>query len=127
MSFASERVDIETRFKLTWTGTPIAWENVAFNAPNNSAWVKLSVLNGNSKYRIIGGLKRHSGLIVVQVFVPIDTGTSGARAFADSVISIFGDEKFSDVVCDAGSIETIGTGDLWHQINVTIPYWRDEQ
>jgi len=126
MSFVNERLALENHFKEYWKDTPIAWENIAFEKPNDSAWVRLNILNGSSNYRAINGLKRHLGLIVVQVFVPRNTGTSKAREYADTVSQIFDSKKFSDVVCDVASIETIGTGDVWHQINVTIPYWRDE-
>jgi hypothetical protein len=125
MSFENERLTIENRFKEYWTDTPVAWENVSFDMPNNSGWTRLTVLNGSSGYRAINNLKRHSGLIVVQIFVPRDTGTSTIRKYADTVTSIFDGRKFSDVVCDVASIETIGTDDIWHQMNVTIPYWRD--
>jgi hypothetical protein len=126
MSFANERLAIEDRFIEYWRDTPVAWENVAFDTPNSAAWVRFQVLNGSSGYRAINGLKRHLGLIIVQVFVPKDTGTSKAREYADTVSQIFDSKKFSDVVCDVASVQTIGTDDIWHQVNVTVPYWRDE-
>jgi len=126
MSFSNERVAIESQFEEFWIDTPVAWENVTFDTPNNSAWVRLNILNGSSAYRAINGLKRHLGLIIVQIFVPKDTGSSAGREYADTVKQIFEGKKFSDVLCDVASIETIGTDSVWHQVNVTIPYWRDE-
>jgi len=126
MSFSNERIAIENHFQEFWIDTPIAWENIAFTAPNKSPWVRLNVLNGSSAYRAINGLKRHLGLIIVQVFTPINTGTNAGREYADTVAQIFGEKKFSDVLCDVASIATIGTDSVWHQVNVTIPYWRDE-
>jgi hypothetical protein len=125
MSFESERIAIENHFEEFWNETPIAWENVAFSAPNNSAWVRLTILNGSSNYRTITGLKRHLGVIDVQIFTPINTGTNQGREYADTIGTIFEGKKFSDVVCDIASINTIGADSVWHQINVTIPYWRD--
>lgn len=126
MSFSNERIAIENHFEEFWIDTPVAWENVTFNTPNNSAWVRLNVLNGSSAYRAINSLKRHLGLIIVQIFVPKDTGTNQGREYSDTVSAIFEGKKISDVVCDVASIETIGTDSAWHQVNVTIPYWRDE-
>lgn len=126
MSFNNERLAIENRFKDRWVDTDIAWENIAFDMPNNDEWVRLNILNGSSGYRAINGLKRHLGIIIVQVFVPKDTGTSKAREYADMVSQIFDSKKFSDVVCDVASIETVGADDTFHQVNVTVPYWRDE-
>ena len=126
MSFNNERLAIENRFKDRWVDTDIAWENIAFDMPNNDEWVRLTILNGASGYRAINGLKRHTAIIVVQIFTPIDSGTSTIRKYADMVTSIFDGQKFSDVVCDVASIETVGADDTFHQVNVTIPYWRDE-
>lgn len=125
MSFENERIVIENRFKEYWLDTPVSWENISFDMPNHAGWVRLTVLNGSSVYRAINNSKRHSGLISVQIFVPKDTGTSTIRQYADTVTSIFDGRKFSDVVCDVASIETVGADDIWHQMNVTIPYWRD--
>lgn len=125
MSFKNERIAIENRFEEFWNETPIAWENVAFDTPNNSAWVRLNILNGSSNYRAINGLKRNLGIITVQIFTQKDTGTNVAREYADTIRGIFESKKFSDVVCDVASINTIGADSVWHQINVTIPYWRD--
>mgnify|MGYP006409817341 CR=1 FL=1 len=126
MSFEKERLAIENRFSEYWTYTPVAWENVEFDTPNNEGWVRLNILNGEGDYRAINKLKRHTGIIVVQIFVPRDTGTSTIRQYADYASSIFDGRKFNDVVCGVGSIETIGADDIWYQVNVTIPYWRDE-
>ena len=125
MSFNNERLAIEDRFEEHWKDTSIAWPNVAFDMPNNEDWVKITILNGSSSYRAINNSKRHTGIIVVQLFTPIDSGTSIIRKHADTVVSIFDGKQFSDVVCDVASIETVGTNDIWHQVNVTIPYWRD--
>ena len=125
MSFENERIAIENHFEEFWNETPIAWENVAFDTPNNSAWVRLTILNGSSNYRTITGLKRHLGIIDVQIFTKKDTGSSVGREYADTIGTIFEGKKFSDVVCDIASINTIGADSIWHQINVSIPYWRD--
>jgi len=125
MSFASERTNLETRFNTNWTTTPIAWGNADFNPPSNSEWVRFNIINGSSGYRAINNLKRHNGLITVQIFAPINSGTHTIRGYADTISAIFDGESFNDVVCDVASIATIGTDSAWHQINVTIPYWRD--
>jgi hypothetical protein len=126
MSFENERLSIEDRFEDNWTYTTIAWENVEFDTPNNDYWVRFNILNGDGDYRGINNLKRHTGIIVVQLFAPRNVGTSTIRLYADYASSLFDSRKFSDVVCGVASIETIGTDEIWHQINVNIPYWRDE-
>jgi len=125
MSFASERTSIESRPNANWTTTTIDWENVDFNTPNNASWVRLSILNGESGYRAMESKKIHLGIIAVQLFTPINTGTAIARGYVDTLAAIFDDQSFDDVVCGVASIANIGTSDIWHQINITIPYRRD--
>ena len=126
MSFVDERLAIEDRLQEFWNYTDIAWANVDFDVPNNNDWIKLNILNGNSNYRAIDNKKRHTGVISVQVFSPVNTGTNKVREYSDTIASIFDSKTFSDVVCDVASIVTIGADDRFYQVNVTIPYWRDE-
>jgi len=85
----------------------------------------MSILNGSSDYRAINHKKINLGLIVIQVFTPINTGTVTARSYADTLAAIFDDQSFDDVVCGVASIANIGTSDIWYQMNITIPYRRD--
>lgn len=125
MSFDAERVNIEGRFNTNWTTTTIAFDNVPFDMPNDTPWVRCNILNGNTVYRAINGLKRHTGVINIQIFVPVNTGTNTAREYSDTIATIFDGQTFNDVVCDVASIQTIGTDKKFHQVNVNIPYWRD--
>ena len=125
MSFASERSSIEARLNSNWSTTTIDWENVDFNTPNNASWVRLSILNGDSDYRAMDSKKVHIGIISVQVFTPINTGTATAGGYADTLAAIFDDRSFDDVRCGVASIASVGNSDIWYQINITIPYRRD--
>jgi hypothetical protein len=126
MSFVNERAYIEARLSANWATTPIDWENVDFDTPNNSPWIRLSVLNGESDRRNINSGKRHLGLVVIQIFVPINTGTNTIRGYADTLAAVFEDQDFDDVECGIASIAIIGNSDVWYQVNVTIPYRRNE-
>lgn len=126
MSFAAERASIEGRMAANWATTPIAYDNVDFDPPNASAWVRLNILNGDTAYRALEGKKRYSGMIVVQCFAPKNSGTETLRGYADSIGTVFEDQIFDDVVCRAAILTTVRTDANWHQINVTIPYWRDQ-
>jgi|TARA_R110000803_G_scaffold115665_1_gene184180 hypothetical protein len=125
MSFASERANIEGRFNSNWTTTAIAWGNVDIETPNNTSWVRFNILNGQTEYRAINYAKRYNGIINIQIFVPLKTGTNTQRGYADTISAIFESQSFNDVVCDVASVTTVGTDDKWHQMNVDVPYWRD--
>ena len=125
MSFANERAEIENRLEANWLDTVIDYDNVAFDQPNNSPWIRLTILNGATVYRALQYKKRYNGIINVQIFVPIKSGTSIARQYADTVCSIFDSAKFDSVYCDVASVTIVGADAKWYQINVDTPYWRD--
>ena len=125
MSFADERTEIENRLQDNWIDTPVAWDNITFNQPNNSSWIRLNILNGSTEYRAINYAKRYNGIINVQIFVPIKTGSSFARDYADTIVSLFESQTFDSVVCDVSSVTIVGSDAKWYQINVDTPYWRD--
>ena len=125
MSFADERTEIENRLESLWLGTPIDYDNISFNQPNNSSWIRLNILNGATEYRALQYKKRYNGIINVQIFVPVKTGTSIARDYADTVCSIFDSQVFDSVSCDVASVTIVGADAKWYQINVDTPYWRD--
>lgn len=127
MSFAAERKSIENRFKTEWTATPIAYDNVPFNPPANSDWVRLNIQNGDSGYRALEGSIRHTGIINVQIFTPVNKATKTSRQYADIVSSIFSDKRFDDIVTDVSSINIIDDDDAWLQTNITTPYYRDAE
>ena len=89
MSFADERAEIQNHLEVNWLDTPVAWQNITFTPPNNSEWIRLNILNGSTEYRAMPLLKRYNGIINVQIFVPIKTGTSIARDYADKISDIF--------------------------------------
>lgn len=126
MSFAQERQSIENRFKDNWTATDVAYDNVPFNPPTDSEWVRLNILNGDSACRAINKRVRHTGIISVQIFAPVGTGTQTSREYADTVYSIFNNLRFDDIVTDVPSIVTIADDKVWLQTNITVPYYRDE-
>ena len=125
MSFANERIEIENRLEVNWLTTPIAWGNITFNPPNNDSWVRLNIMNGSTEYRAINYKKRYNGIINIQIFVPLKTGTSVARDYADTMAEIFDSKLFDSIVCDVASVTEVGADAKWYQINVDTPYWRD--
>lgn len=125
MSFADERQTIENRFNAEWTATPIAYDNVPFNPPANSDWVRLNIQNGDSGYRSLESTVRHTGIISVQIFTPVNKATKTSRQYADIAADIFSDQRFGDVVTDVSSISIVDDDESWLQTNVTTPYYRD--
>ena len=135
MSFEDERRAIEARFADNFTATPIKYENVPFDAPDDAAWVALSMSGTRERGAVKMGLKagefnRYPGVIRVDIYIPEDTGTAVARQHADTIRAIFKDQKFSAgssgvITTRAPRYETLGVENGWYHGRVTTPYYRD--
>ncbi len=140
MSYAEERAAIETEFVANWPHTPVDFENVepvdrlktARDAGN--PWVRLTINNGEADVAALGGstlLYRHTGVITVQIFTEIGIGTEKARDLADKAAAIFRGKRITHngttVKCYAATARPAGSTGGWYQINVTIPFIRDEE
>ena len=81
MGYQSEFETLAGVFEAGWNGaTPIAWGNLDFTPVTPLApWVRFSVLPGEAFHATAGApganIVRHPGLITVQVFVPLNSGS----------------------------------------------------
>ena len=110
--------------------TPIAWPNVNFTPPSGP-WVRFNVLDGEGAWRSIGSpgsnIAGYVGVVVIQIFVPLLSGESTARDYADAVAAIFQGQVISGIRFSPATAQILNTSlaDGWHQINVSIPFRRD--
>lgn len=133
MSFEDAGKAIETRMQNNWNTTPIKFENVPFVEPS-TAYVALVIRDGEGSQIDCGtpALSRWPGVIMIQVFVPVDTGTRQAREYADQIAPIFSRAQFSNgnsgnISCRIASIEKAPDKNGWCQFNVTVPYQRSRK
>lgn len=92
--FESVRLLVETQFKADWASrSPVKYGNSSFDQPRNSDWVTLSLRWGDSEQASLGPttrrLERHAGVIVVQVFVPKNSGEKLLNEHLDFAAAIF--------------------------------------
>lgn len=131
--FASAAKAIEVRLAANWTTTTIKYEAVPFTE-TRSAYVALFIRDGEGSQISLGttALRRWPGVIIIQVFVPQDTGSRTARGYCDTLAAIFDRVQFSvdasgTITCGTPSVQIIGTREGWFQMNVSVPYHRDKQ
>ena len=110
--------------------TPIAWPNVNFTPPSG-AWVRFNVLDGEGSWRSIGSpgsnLAGYVGVVVIQVFVPLLSGESTARDYADDAAEIFQGQVISGIRFSLATFSLSNSvANDWYQMNVSIPFRRDE-
>jgi hypothetical protein len=132
MGYADQHNELRSRFNVAWgITTPIAWPNLNFTPPNPQAsWVRFQIVDGESNQIGLGAMPattRYAGIIWVQIFTKQDIGDGAAYALADTVKSIFHNWCGNTVRCFQAKIKTVGNeGNGWFQVNVSIPFIRDE-
>ena len=131
--FAAERQAIEARMAANFNTIPVRYENAPFREIK-TAYCALFVRRGDGHQITLGPvpqLNRWAGLIIVQIFVPEDTGTHAAAGYADSIADVFRRQEFSVtgsglIRCRVPNVQEVGTRNGWYQMNVTTPYIRDK-
>ncbi len=122
--------EIRTKY-LTVVSIPTEWPNEKFTRPSPAAlWARLTIIDGLTQQMDIGApIKtfRTVGLIIVQIFAPLDAGSIGVLTQADTIATLFRNWAGTDVLCRAATVNTIGNDNSgWYQVNVEIPFHVDE-
>jgi len=134
MGFAATESTIRSRFNTQWSSLrptiPVFFDNAGDDVqpPQNSAWVRLTVLPGASQQVEMGRLRRwrRAGVIAVQIFVPAASGTGLAQELGDTVRDIFEGLTISSVIFRATSLNRVGLDGAWLQYNANTPFQADE-
>lgn len=134
MGFAATESTIRSRFDTQWSSLrpkiPVFFDNAGDDVqpPQNSAWVRLTVLPGASQQVEMGRLRRwrRIGVVAVQIFVPAASGTGLAQELGDTVIEIFEGLTLSSVIFRATSLIRVGLDGAWLQYNANTPFQADE-
>lgn len=136
------RAAVGTLFNTGWAGaTPIAWPGRDFEPPADLAsFVRMTIIESDSRQIEIGHTTnqyREVGLIIFQIFTETDQGDGLALTLADNVANIFRSQQvtYTDgrAIFRAPQRRVIGpnsdgvssSAGNWFQVNVSIPYIRD--
>lgn len=132
-SFTENESLIRSRFSTQWATlrptVPLIFDNVGDqDLPEDTEWVRLVVLPGNSGQVEFGMTRRwrRAGVVSVQLFVPAATGTGLAMELGDTVKDIFEGLTVSGVIFRATTLNRIGIDGAWLQYNAQTPYQADE-
>lgn len=128
MSFAQERIDIETRLSENWTTTPIAWDNVPYIPLPGTSWIRCTILPGEVEALEFGldTDKEYTGMIDLGIFTPKNIGNAVARVYADTLSAIFDMVEFGTIYCEEAAVQNLGLDDDWYVLNISIPFKRRE-
>jgi hypothetical protein len=123
MGLEADRVVIEGMLNSGWATTDIAWDNVEYVPTIGQSYVILNVLPGEDQSSTVQSYKQ-IGLVIIQIFTPVDVGTAVARGYADTLAGIFRRVTQSGINFRMPTFTQVGERDSWYQINVSIPYNR---
>jgi len=134
MGFAATEQVIRSRFNTLWaaaqSNVQVFFDNAGddITAPENAAWVRLTVLPGDSQQVEFGMTRRwrRVGQVVVQIFVPAASGTGLALELGDTVRDIFEGLTVSGVIFRATALNRVGLDGAWLQYNASTSFQADE-
>jgi hypothetical protein len=134
MGFAATEATIRSRFNAQWSSLqptiPAYFDNAGDDVtpPEDSTWVRLTILPGASQQVEMGNTRRwrRAGVLVVQIFVPAASGTGLALELGDTVRDIFEGLTVSGVIFRATSLNRVGLDGAWLQYNATTNFQADE-
>ena len=120
--------DIKARLIAANLGLPIAWPNEVFKKPNPPGpWLAVAVTaNHYAPIELGGGGWMEEGTALIEVVVPVGSGSGTARAIAKAVADVFRGVPAQPVVYLGGSIGDGQVDDpdgVWWCIMVAID-WR---
>jgi hypothetical protein len=131
MAMATALDAIKTRLQNNWTTTTVVLENQSYTPEASTPYVTLAYSDLKTTLASLGPagsrLVRRSGTVVMKLAVPLGSGGTTARQYADSLAAIFEMQNFSGVVCMAAatalSDEAAGS---FYRLNVSVPFRYDE-
>lgn len=134
MSFADTAATIRqrfaTEFALIRASVLVAYANRQFTPPENGEWVRLNIVEGGSVLAGLAGpganLYRNSGVVTVQIFVPVAVGDGTAYEIADDIAEIFRSKLVDGVRFRTPATSPAGPDGAWYQRNVTVPFTADQ-
>lgn len=127
MTFAIEKATIENHVKNNLTGTNLVYENQS--QPNSVLdWVRVNILNSDSKQVSLGNNPyfRYKGLLIFQIFTKPNIGSGRAMSIADQITTIFRGQKVGTITFRPPVTDKVGENGGWYQVNVSVPFFREE-
>ncbi|HRS37435.1 MAG TPA: phage tail terminator-like protein [Thermoanaerobaculia bacterium] len=125
----------------SWSSTAVDWSDFnggRFAPPEpdpaggaSASWIRPAVRVADAQRAELGpvAIRRTTGVVIVQVFVPIGAGDAIAASLAASVAAIFRDLEQNGMQFLEPQPRPVGPepDGAWYQVNVEIPFRRDER
>lgn len=126
--FEDQWKSIEKRMNANWSGSAVKFDNVPFDYPSQK-YVALHVLFGDGFQASLGDTPffRHVGIVMLQIFVPKETGTKDVGTLADRFRTIFNHKQFEGITTRAvNGPRRVGETSGWVQYNCDVAFQWDQ-
>ena len=126
MSTAAIRAAIMGRIEAEWSTTDIAYPNSHYEPDPTTPWVAVDIVSADARAGELGNsMRRYTGHIFTNIYVPINAGLGLAYTYSDSIATIWDFETFSDVKCGVSRRREGPIQNGWAQLTVITPFRLD--
>lgn len=119
------RERIYALFLADFTATAaVTFDGEKYDPPDAGDWVRLSIRHQARAQESLGGVGRRKfesvGSVIVQCFIPLDSGRSAADTLAEDARSVFEGKHLQPegIRFTSAAITEVGATEDWYQINV---------
>ena len=134
MTASAVRQGLEGQFNTEWAAqTPIAWENVDYEPVAGTSYVAFKIIPNAANFASLGlhPLTRSMGLVEINIYTAINSGTEPGNLLVDNAIAAFKDSsgrawQSGGLRCRAGQFVSSLKEEEWYRHVVIVEYEYDE-
>ena len=98
--------------------------NKSFTTPNNSKWLRATVINQDTNnVQAGGGWKRSDGLFVIDLFYPIDSNVIEQLLESEEIAALYQNLRFGGVNCHEALIQDNNEEGSWYNVQINVDFY----
>lgn len=108
---------------------PTTYDNAPVKNVRKDVWARFSILTGDSFQRQMGSgkFRRTPGIVMIQLFIDRNQGTGKLFRTADQILPFFTHANVGGVKFLTGSVANIGDDKSHYQLNLSCPFFYDDE
>lgn len=126
LDYTEQRRLVESYIGDNFTLCPIKFENLPLPTTDGKGPTSYIAIFDKPSFAESTGMGETSahkgGIVVVQIFVPLNTGTQLTREIAQSLADLLESTAIGGIHFDVSELYAAPKSDSWYQSNLQIPY-----
>lgn len=126
LDFTSIRRIVEETFSNNFSACPVKFENTTLPKAVGKAPKEYIAIFDNPAYSDSTGMGEttylNAGIVIIQIFTPINTGTERSRAIAQLISDFLSSQSIEGMEFGTPELHPAPKNDSWYQQNLNIPY-----